>query len=65
MRDAREDAVQANHREHVQKLEDQIVLLKVEPQVAVASAVDGFAPSRQFTLYDNDEDLEKSLKELE
>lgn len=30
--------MQANHREHVKHLEDQIVLLKVEPMAAVAKA---------------------------
>lgn len=30
--------MQANHRAHVQRLEDQIVLLKVEPRQAAAKA---------------------------
>lgn len=55
LQDAREAARDQNHREHIERLENQIVLLKVSP--ITAAAVAGAEPPSDYLSLSDDEAL--------
>ena len=52
--DARESAIRDNYNGHVRHLEDQIVLLKVEPQQAAVVALADAAPETYIPPFDDE-----------